>query len=74
MRFLLRQMIVLLPAAHLLAHISLNSVWYAFPIAEIFSLAASLLLFRHVYRGCIRTMPESPSAAPVRLAADARDQ
>lgn len=71
---LLRQMIVLLPAAHLLAHLSLNAVWYAFPIAEIFSLAASLLLFRHVYRECIRTMPESPSAATVRLAADAQDR
>ena len=70
---LLRQMIVLLPAAHLLAHLSLNAVWYAFPIAEIFSLAASLLLFRCVYRACIRTMPLSSSAAPVRLAADARE-
>lgn len=61
---LLRQMIVLLPAAYLLAHLSLESVWYSFPIAEVFSLAASLLMFRYVYVGHIRTLIEPKSVMP----------
>lgn len=61
---LLRQMVVLLPAAYLLASFSLESVWYAFPIAEIFSLAASILLFRYVYVGHIRNLTEPKSAMP----------
>lgn len=46
----LRQLVVLLPAAYLLSKIGLESVWYAFPIAETVSLAASLLIFASLYR------------------------
>lgn len=52
-----RQLIVLLPAAYLLAQTgNLDLVWYSFPIAEIASLAlTSIFLFR-VYRTSIRPM------------------
>lgn len=53
---LLRQLVVLLPSAFLLAKIGLSSVWFAFPIAEIFSLAASILLFLHLYRTTLKTL------------------
>ncbi len=47
---LLRQLIVILPAAVALSHISLTAVWFAFPLAEAVGLAAALLLHRHVTR------------------------
>ena len=47
---LLRQLIVILPAAVLLARLSLNAVWLAFPLAEAAGLAAALLLHRRVTR------------------------
>lgn len=47
---LLRQPIVILPAAVALSHISLTAVWFAFPLAEAVGLAAALLLHRHVAR------------------------
>ena len=47
---LLRQLIVILPAAVLLARISLDAVWFAFPLAEAAGLAAALLLHRRVTR------------------------
>ena len=47
---LLRQLIVILPAAVALSHISLTAVWFAFPLAEAVGLAAALLLHRHVVR------------------------
>ena len=47
---LLRQPIVVLPAAVALSHISLTAVWFAFPLAEAVGLAAALLLHRHVAR------------------------
>lgn len=47
---LLRQLIVILPAAVLLARLSLNAVWFTFPLAEAAGLAAALLLHRRVTR------------------------
>lgn len=47
---LLRQLIVILPAAVLLSHISLTAIWFAFLLAEAIGLAAALLLHRHVTR------------------------
>ena len=47
---LLRQPIVILPAAVVFSHISLTAVWFAFPLAEAVGLAAALLLHRHVAR------------------------
>ena len=45
-----RQLVILLPTAYLLARFSgLNAVWWAFPFAELFSLALCLIYFRYIY-------------------------
>ncbi|MBP1557330.1 MAG: MATE family efflux transporter [Oscillospiraceae bacterium] len=45
-----RQLIVLLPAAWVLGKfVSLNALWFAFPIAEVVSLGMALVLFKRVY-------------------------
>ena len=51
---LLRQIGVLLPAAYLFSKINLNSVWYAFPFAEVFSLVASVWIFARLYRKTLK--------------------
>ena len=58
----MRQMIALVPAAWLLARLTgeLNAVWFAFPIAEVMSLIASLILFAKLYRDRVKTMEELP--------------
>ncbi len=53
---LCRQLVVLLPAAWLLARISLNAVWWAFPIAEVASLIICLMLFARCDRKLLRTL------------------
>ncbi len=54
---LCRQMFVLLPAAYLLSLTGeVTNVWWAFPIAEVFSLAVTLLLFTRIYRTKIRPL------------------
>lgn len=53
---LLRQLVVLLPCAYLLSKISLDAVWYAFPIAESVSLAASIILYRVLKKTTIQAM------------------
>jgi len=60
---LARQLVVLVPVAWLLAHFvgTVSAVWWAFPIAEVFSLIMSILLFVYVYNQRIRTL--QPSAA-----------
>ena len=55
---LCRQIVVLLPAAWLLSRISLNAVWWAFPIAETVSLAICLLLFVRCNRKLLRKLEE----------------
>lgn len=52
----LRQLVVLLPAAFLLSKIGLTSVWYAFPISEIVSLAASIVIFMRLYQRTLKTL------------------
>lgn len=49
---LMRQLVILVPAAWLLARLSgeVNSVWWAFPIAETFSLVVSVFFFLRLYR------------------------
>ena len=48
---LLRQLFLILPLAWLLSHyFGLNALWYAFPMAEVFALCASILFFRRIYR------------------------
>lgn len=51
---LLRQLIVLVPAAYFLADIELNAVWFAFPIAESFSLATAIIFFVTLYKKKLR--------------------
>ncbi len=49
-----RQIIVLLPAAYFLSKTGvLNNVWFAFPVAEVMSLAVSLICFRYIYKTLI---------------------
>lgn len=55
---LMRQLVVLVPAAWLLAQFThqVTAVWWAFPIAECFSLLISLVLFLRLYRKEIRNL------------------
>ena len=59
----IRQLVVLLPAAYVLARIGLQTgndtlVWYAFPIAEIASLITTLILYTRLYNNVIKPIPE----------------
>lgn len=55
-----RQLLVLLPVAYILAKIwGLRAVWYAFPIAEISSLALTMIFFVHIYRTIIKHVAEN---------------
>ena len=52
---MLRQIVLILPLAWLLAHFAgLEFVWFSFPLAELFSLGASLLFLRYIYNKEIR--------------------
>ena len=52
-----RQMLVLLPVAYLLSLSgNVNLVWLAFPIAELVSAAATMVLFRRIYQAKIKPM------------------
>lgn len=53
----LRQLIVILPAAWILARIGgIHMVWWAFPIAEIFSALVCFLFVKKVYRNEIKPL------------------
>lgn len=52
----LRQLVVLLPCAFLLSQISLDAIWWAFPLAELVSGAASFLMFRSEYKKEIKPL------------------
>lgn len=57
-----RQLVVLLPVAFLLSRIhGLDTVWWAFPIAELFSLAMCALFLRHLYQQEIVPMRTEPT-------------
>ena len=52
-----RQIVVLLPMAYLLSRTGvLRNVWFAFPMAEVMSLAVSLACFWYVYKKIIRPL------------------
>ena len=52
-----RQLVVLIPAAWLLAQLgNVNLVWFAFPIAEIVSLTITLIFFAKVKRDIIKPL------------------
>lgn len=55
---LIRQLVVLVPAAYTLSALfhSLDAVWLSFPVAEGVALATSLFLFRSVYNRQIRPL------------------
>ena len=58
---LLRQLVVILPAAVALARVSLGAVWLAFPLAEAVGLTAAVLLHRRVTRRLLGGMPQQIS-------------
>lgn len=52
-----RQLGVILPAAFILAKLGgLSVVWYAFPIAEIFSVTLSIIFFKKIYNTTIKNL------------------
>ena len=55
---ILRQVVIILPAAYLFSKISLASVWYAFPLAEVVSLLVSILFVWQVYRLKLRHLDD----------------
>jgi Na+-driven multidrug efflux pump len=58
-----RQLIVLLPAAYLLSLSGkVSAVWFAFPIAEIASVAVALLLFFRIYKRILSRIPDQSDA------------
>ena len=58
-----RQLLVLIPAAYLLAQTGkISAVWWSFPIAEIMSIAVSLFLLFRMYKKLIKPIPDG---APV---------
>lgn len=58
-----RQIVVLLPVAHLLSKTGvLNNVWLAFPIAEFMSLIVTLVCFVYVYKTIVKVMPKKENA------------
>ena len=61
----LRQLVIILPTAYLFSKIGLRYVWYAFPLAEIISLVASLLLFSRFYKLHIHNLENKPASPAV---------
>ena len=58
-----RQLAVLLPVALLLSRtLGLEAVWWAFPIAELFSAALCAVFLRRVYRRDILPLAPRPEA------------
>ncbi len=56
---IMRQLVVLVPAAWILAKIGgLNAVWWSFPIAEGMSLAVSAVCLIRIYNNIIKPLPE----------------
>lgn len=54
---LLRQLIVILPLAFVLSHFfGLDRVWFAFPMAEIFSVMATVVFLKHIYQNQIKNL------------------
>lgn len=52
-----RQLIVILPVAYLMAKfIGLNYVWFAFPISECISTILSLFMYNYIYKKYIKTI------------------
>lgn len=57
---LMRQIVVLLPAAFLLSLTGdVHNVWWAFPISEVISLLTSLFFYSRIYRNLIKPLYQS---------------
>ena len=55
----MRQLVVLIPAAYLLAHFGgLHATWWSFPIAEVISLMVSSFFLVRINRTIISRVPE----------------
>lgn len=52
----LRQIVIILPVAKFLSQFGVNYVWFAFPIAESFSLTFCIFMYINVYKKQIKTM------------------
>lgn len=60
---MVRQLAVLLPVAFLLSRtLGLEAVWWAFPIAELFSATLCAVFLRRVYRQDILPLAPRPEA------------
>lgn len=59
---LLRQLIVLIPVASFLARFGLRYVWWSFPIAELISFAASVIMLVLTIRNVVNKIPDSEAA------------
>lgn len=56
---IMRQLVVLIPAAFILSKLGgLHAVWWAFPIAELISLTASLIFFIRINKTIISKIPD----------------
>lgn len=56
---IMRQLVVLIPAAYILSRIGgLDVVWWSFPIAEIISLTVTIIFMFRVYHTIIKKIPE----------------
>ncbi len=59
---LARQLVVLIPAAWLLSRLfgEVTAVWWAFPVAEVFTIVIALTMFGYIYNRRIRMLPPEP--------------
>ena len=56
---IMRQLVVLIPAAYILSKIGgLHVVWWSFPIAEVISFIASMAFLIRIYKTIISKIPE----------------
>ncbi len=56
---ILRQLVILLPAAFILAKVGgLEAVWWSFPIAEVASGSVSMFYLIRIYKNVIRPLPD----------------
>ena len=55
-----RQLVVLIPAAYILAKLGgLSYVWWAFPIAEVMSMVVSVIFLIIIYKKIISKVPNN---------------
>ena len=60
---IMRQLVVLVPAAWLLSKISLGAVWFCFPISEFISLIVTVVFFVILYNKEIKNLDKPVNSA-----------